>query len=192
MSKIHPTAEVDERASIGADTQIWHYCQIRGGARLGSNCKVGRGVFIDADVDIGDNVKIQNFVSIYHGVSIEDGVFIGPQATFTNDLAPRAVNPDGSPKNAQDWVVTPTRVGRGASIGANATVVCGTNVGRWALVGAGSVVTRDVEEYALVVGNPARRIGWVCASGNRHDTQESAHSCRICDQPPLHEKTRNQ
>ncbi len=190
MSKIHPTAEVDAGVEIGAGTYVWHYCQIRRGARLGTDCRIGRGVFIDGEVVIGNSVKIQNFVSVYQGVTIEDGVFVGPQVTFTNDLSPRAVNPDMTLKAASDWVLTPTLVRAGASIGANSTIVCGTTIGRWALIGAGSVVTRDVEDHALVVGNPARPIGWVCASGNRHETQDAAATCRQCTSEKLAERMR--
>jgi acetyltransferase-like isoleucine patch superfamily enzyme len=165
--RIHPSAVVDERATLGDGTQVWLWCQIRPGVKIGRNCIFGKGVYVDSDVTIGDNVKVQNHVSIFHGVTIEDGVFVGPHVCFTNDLQPRAVNPDGSPKAATDWVVTPTLVKAGAALGANSTIVCGREIGRWAMVAAGSVVTRDVPDHALVRGNPARVVGWVCACGRK-------------------------
>lgn len=165
--RIHPTAEVSEEAAVGENSSIWHHAQVRAGARIGKNCILGKGVYIDADVVIGDNVKIQNYVSVYHGVTIEDGVFIGPHVCFTNDLRPRAINPDGSLKAPDDWVLTKTLVRSGAALGANSTIICGITIGQWAMVGAGSVVTRDVPDYGLVFGNPARLRGFVCACGSR-------------------------
>ena len=165
--RIHPTAEVASSAEVGPGTSIWHYVHVREGARIGSNCIMARGVYVDAGVHIGDNVKIQNYVSVYHGVTIEDGVFIGPHVCFTNDLRPRAVNPDGSLKAADDWVLSRTLIRRGAALGANSTIRCGITVGEWAMVGTGSVVTKDVPAHALVYGNPARVHGFVCACGNR-------------------------
>jgi len=150
---VHPTAEVESGAQIGPGTRIWHVSHVRGTARIGADCTVGRNVYVDASVTIGDRVKIQNNVSVYHGVTLEDDVFVGPSAVFTNDHNPRAHNPD--------WVVTPTAVRRGASIGANATIVCGVEIGEYALVAAGAVVTRDVRPYQVVAGNPARHHGWV-------------------------------
>lgn len=165
--RIHPTAEVSDKASIGEGTGIWHQCQIRDGVSIGRNCIFGKGVYVDFDVRIGDNVKVQNYVSIYHGVEIEDGVFVGPHVCFTNDNFPRAVNPDGALKSAQDWEVGRILIKRGAALGANATILPKVVVGEWALVGAGSVVTKDVPAYGLVVGNPARLIGFVCPCGHR-------------------------
>lgn len=164
---IHPSADVSPKASIGEDTRVWHQAQVREGATVGSRCVIGKGVYIDVGVHIGNNVKIQNGVSIYRGVILDDGVFCGPGAVFTNDLYPRSINPDGSPRTASDWTVTDTHVGIGASIGANATIVCGVTIGPWAMVGAGSVVSRSVPAHGLVVGNPARLIGMVCACGAR-------------------------
>src|SRR5512133_3739375 len=146
--RIHATAEVSDKASIGDGTSIWHHSQVREGAHLGSNCILGKGVYIDAGVSIGSNVKIQNYVSVYHGVTIEDGVFVGPHVCFTNDLRPRAINPDGSLKAADDWTLTSTRIRRGAALGANSTIVCGHTIGEWAMIGSGSVVTRDLPDYA--------------------------------------------
>lgn len=177
---IHPSALVEEGAVIGEGTKIWHLCQVRPGARIGTECILGRGVYVDAGVQIGDRVKIQNYVSVYHGVTIGDGVFVGPHVCFTNDLLPRAVNPDMSLKAADDWVLSKTLISPGASIGANATIVCGVTVGRWAMVGAGSVVTKDVPDHALVVGNPARLIGYVCACGQRKASLEDALNCPDC------------
>ena len=162
---IHPSAEVSNQAQIGEGCRIWHHAQIRQGASLGQNCIIGKGVYIDAGVMIADNVKIQNYVSVYHGVTIEAGVFVGPHVCFTNDLYPRAINPDGTVKAADDWVMVETRICRGASLGANSTIVCGITVGEWALVGAGSVVTRDVPAHGLIWGNPARLRGFVCVCG---------------------------
>ena len=165
--RIHPTADVSPQAIIGDGTSIWHQAQIRERARLGENCIIGKGVYIDFEVSLGDNVKVQNYVSIYHGVKIEDGVFVGPHVCFTNDLRPRAIKPDGSLKAADDWILSRTLIGRGAALGANATIVCGTTIGPWAMVGSGSVVTRTVPAYGLVFGNPARLHGFVCPCGAR-------------------------
>jgi acetyltransferase-like isoleucine patch superfamily enzyme len=171
--RIHPTAEVSDEAMIGEGTSIWHQCQVRGGAKIGCNCILGKGVFVDSDVSIGDNVKIQNYVSVYHGVNIEDGVFVGPHVCFTNDMFPRAVNPDGSLKSASDWEVSETRICKGAALGANSTIRCGVTIGEWAMVGSGSVVTRDLPNHALAFGNPARVRGFVCACGQPLDKKES-------------------
>ncbi|MBC6937437.1 MAG: N-acetyltransferase [Chloroflexi bacterium] len=174
MPFIHPSAEVEAGATIGEDTKIWHLCHIRRDARIGAECVLGRGVFVDAGVQIGSRVKIQNYVSVFHGVTIEDGVFVGPHVCFTNDLFPRAINADGSLKAADDWVLTETLIRTGAAIGANSTIVCGITIGRWAMIGAGSVVTKDVPDYGLVVGSPARLIGYVTPAGKRVATQEEA------------------
>ena len=171
---IHPTAEVEQGAVIGDNTKIWHLVHIRRDAHIGSDCVIGRGVFVDAGVQIGSRVKIQNYVSVFHGVTIEDGVFVGPHVCFTNDMFPRAVNADMSLKAADDWVLSETLVKAGAALGANSTIICGITVGRWAMVGAGSVVTKDVPDYALVVGNPARIIGYASPSGKRFATPEEA------------------
>lgn len=180
--RIHPTAEVSEQADIGAGTSIWHQAQVRGGARIGRNCILGKGAYVDAGVILGDNVKVQNYVSIYHGVTIEDGVFCGPHCVFTNDKRPRAINADGSLKAADDWEVAPTLVKRGAAIGANAVIVCGVTVGEWAMIGSGAVVTRDVPDYGLVWGNPARLHGFVCPCGQRlqGDGETTKLQCPRC------------
>lgn len=183
--KIHPLADVSPEADIGPGTAIWHHVQVREGARIGANCILSKGVYVDMGVVIGNNVKIQNYVSIYHGVTIEDGVFCGPHCVFTNDKLPRAINPDGSRKAADDWSISTTLVREGASIGANATILCGVTIGRWAMVGAGAVVTRDVPDYALVLGNPARIHGFVCPRGHRlteerYTRREGLIRCPIC------------
>jgi acetyltransferase-like isoleucine patch superfamily enzyme len=153
----HPSADVEEGASIGDGTKVWHLAHIRSTAQVGAGCVIGRNVYVDADVVVGDLVKVQNNVSVYKGVTIEDEVFVGPCAVFTNDLRPRAQNPN--------WEITPTLVRKGASIGANATIVCGVEIGAYAMIAAGSVVTKDVAPYQLVAGNPARPRGWVNESG---------------------------
>lgn len=154
---VHPTAEVEDGALLGAGTKVWHLTHVRSTARVGADCVIGRNVYIDADVSVGSRTKIQNNVSVYKGVTLEDEVFVGPCAVFTNDRNPRAQNPD--------WEITPTLVRRGASIGANATLICGVEIGEYAMVAAGSVVTKSVPPYQLVAGNPARPLGWVDAKG---------------------------
>ncbi|PKO24158.1 MAG: N-acetyltransferase [Chloroflexi bacterium HGW-Chloroflexi-1] len=167
MIRIHPTADVSSRAEIGDHTAIWHQCQVREGARIGCECILGKNVYVDFDVSIGDRVKIQNNCSVYHGVIIEEGVFLGPHVVLTNDLYPRAINPDGTLKGNDDWEVAPIRICYGSSIGARSVVLPGVTIGRFAMVGAGAVVTRDVPAHGLVVDNPARLIGYVCACGCR-------------------------
>jgi acetyltransferase-like isoleucine patch superfamily enzyme len=155
----HPTAVV-ESDEIGDGTRIWHFAHVRKGSKIGKNCNISKSVYIDTGAEIGDNVKIQNFVSVYKGVKIEDDVFVGPSATFTNDLYPRAFIWD-------EEHVVPTLVRKGASIGANSTIICGTTIGEYAMVGAGSVVTDDVRDFALVLGNPAKFSRWICYCGKR-------------------------
>jgi acetyltransferase-like isoleucine patch superfamily enzyme len=155
---VHPTAEVEAGAVVGEGTSVWNWSKIREGARVGARCNIGQSVYVDAGVTIGDECKLQNGVSVYTGVTLGDRVFVGPAATFTNDLSPRAVGP---------WEVVPTHVDDDASIGANATVVCGVRLGAACMVGAGAVVNRDVPEHALVVGNPARIIDYVDLAGRR-------------------------
>ena len=164
---VHPTADVSPQAHVGQGAKIWQHCQVREGVVLGRNCILSKGVYIDSGVQVGNNVKIQNGISVYHGVTLEDGVFCGPHCVFTNDRQPRAVNPDGSLKSTDDWVVSETLVQAGASIGAHATIVCGVTIGRWAMIGAGAVVTRTVPDYGLVYGNPARLQGFVCPCGEK-------------------------
>lgn len=166
-ARVHPTADLEADVSVGAGTSIWHRAQVRAGARIGAECVIGRDAFIDTGVEIGDRVKIQNGALVYHGVTVEDGVFIGPGAILTNDRYPRAITSTGDLARAADWTVSPVVLRHGSSIGAGAVVVAGTEVGAFATVGAGAIVTRDVPSHALVVGNPARRIGWMCACGVR-------------------------
>jgi acetyltransferase-like isoleucine patch superfamily enzyme len=163
----HPSADVSPRAEVGEGTRIWQQCQVREGSVIGRNCILGKGVYVDSGVRIGSNVKIQNGVSLYRGVTLEDGVFCGPHCVFTNDLRPRAINPDGTLKTTDDWHVSETLVCFGAAIGAQATIICGITIGRWAMIGAGSVVTRDVPDYGLAYGNPARLRGFVCPCGEK-------------------------
>lgn len=157
---IHPSAVVDAGAQIGEGTRIWHFSHVMPGAVIGANCIIGQNSFIDNNVVVGNNCKIQNNVSLYNGVIFEDDVFIGPSVVFTNVINPRAFIERKSEFKS-------TRICRGASIGANATIVCGVTIGAYALIGAGAVVTKDVPPYALVVGNPARIIGQVDKEGNR-------------------------
>lgn len=162
---IHPTADVSPKAQLGEGVRVWNQAQIREGAVIGRGCIIGKDAYIDNQVEVGAHCKIQNGVFLYHGVTVEDGVFLGPRATTTNDLHPRAICPDGTPKGASDWVVTPTRICRGAAIGAGAIIVCGVTIGSFATVGAGAVVTRSVPPQGLVLGNPARLRGAVCPCG---------------------------
>lgn len=166
---IHPTAEVSPQAQIGSGTKIWNQAQVREHVVIGASCVISKNVYIDAGVSIGSGVKIQNNVNVYHGVTIEDDVFLGPSMTFTNDRFPRAFH--------DDFTVSETLVKRGASIGANATIRCGIVIGEYAMVGSGSVVTRDVPPHALVVGNPARQIGWVCKCGGKLDQGGQCPAC---------------
>lgn len=167
MVRIHPTADVSPKAVIGEGTSIWHQCQVREGVCIGEQCILGKNVYIDFGVQIGSRVKIQNNCSVYHGATLEDGVFLGPHVVLTNDLYPRAINPDGALKGNDDWEVGPIRICYGASIGARSVILPGVTVGRFALVGAGAVVTRDVPAHGIVVGCPARLIGYACACGYR-------------------------
>ena len=169
---IHPSAEVSPQAQIGEGTKIWHQAQVREGAKIGNNCIIGKNVYIDFDVAIGDNVKIQNNASIYHGVTIEDGVFIGPHACLLNDKIPRAITPSGELKRDADWEVGKILVKYGASIGAGAVILPNVTIGRFAMVGAGAVVTKDVPDQRLVVGNPARMVGYVCRCGRNLKERE--------------------
>lgn len=160
-------AEVHGTAVLGAGTKIWSLAQVREHATLGTECIVGRGAYIDAGVPIGDRCKIQNYALIYEPASLGDGVFVGPAAVFTNDTHPRAVEPDGRLKSADDWTAVGVTVADGASIGARAVCIAPIRIGRWAMVAAGAVVTGDVADFALVAGVPARRIGWVGRTGSR-------------------------
>ena len=169
----HETAIVEAGARIGEGTRVWHWTHVSPGAVIGAHCSLGQNVFIANKVVIGDNVKIQNNVSVYDDVTLENDVFCGPSMVFTNVINPRSHVP-----RKNEYLCT--LVKRGASLGANATIVCGHTIGEYAFVGAGAVVTRDVPPYALVVGTPARRIGWMCACGERLPQQTGSHSCSRC------------
>jgi len=168
----HPTAIIDEGATIGDGTRIWHWVHICGGAKIGRNCSLGQNVFVGNQVVIGNNVKIQNNVSIYDAVALEDDVFCGPSMVFTNVLNPRA-------HISRKHEYRPTLVKRGATLGANSTIVCGHVLGRYAFVGAGAVVAKDLPDFALAVGVPARRIGWICRCGEQL-VAAPATSCESC------------
>jgi len=178
---IHPTAEIEVGAIIGEGTRIWHHCHVRTAAKIGAECNLGYGVYVDAGVVIGNRCKLQNRVSVYHGVTIEDGVFVGPHVTFTNDKHPRAIDPDGRPLTEADWRPLPTLVQEGASIGAAAVILPGLTIGRWAMVAAGAVVSRDVPNHGLVAGNPARLNGYVCSCGRTLAPRGEAFYCAHCD-----------
>ena len=170
---VHPTAVVDEGCAIGRGTKIWHFCHIMASCRIGESCNIGQNVVVSPDVVLGNRVKVQNNVSIYTGVICEDEVFLGPSCVFTN-----VVNPRSAVNRKSEFA--PTRVGKGATIGANATIVCGHNIGAYAFIGAGAVVTKDVPPYALLVGNPARQIGWMSERGCR--LQFDSDGTAVCEE----------
>lgn len=155
---VHSSSYIDDDVQIGKGTKVWHFCHVQKGARIGTNCSLGQNVNVANNVKIGNGVKIQNNVSVYEGVEIEDYVFCGPSCVFTNVLTPRSKYP-------RHGLYSKTLIKYGASIGANATIVCGNQVGKWALIASGAVVTKDVKDYALMAGVPARQIGWVCECG---------------------------
>ena len=171
-TRIHSTAEVANSASVGDGTTVWQYVHIREDARVGENCILGRGAYIGPGVRLGDNCKVQNYALIYEPARLGDGVFVGPAVVLTNDQFPRAVNVDGSLKSGEDWEAVGVTVLDGAAIGARSVCIAPVTIGRWALVGAGATVVKDVPDFALVVGSPARRVGWVGRAG-RPLTEES-------------------
>ena len=180
---VHPTAVVDENVSIGAGTKVWHFSHLMSGCQLGANCNLGQNVVVSPDVVLGKNVKVQNNVSIYTGVTCEDDVFLGPSMVFTNVVNPRSnVNRRGQ--------YTKTLVKRGATIGANATIVCGHPIGEFAFIGAGAVITKPVAPYALMVGNPARQIGWMSEYGHRLDFEEG--NIAVCPESGARYKLQDQ
>jgi UDP-2-acetamido-3-amino-2,3-dideoxy-glucuronate N-acetyltransferase len=170
---VHESSFVDEPSSIGAGTKIWHFSHVMKDATIGRDCSIGQNVLVASGVTIGDGCKIQNNVSLYTGVVLEEAVFCGPSMVFTN-----VVNPRSEIVRKDEY--KPTRVRRGASIGANATIMCGVTIGRYAFVGAGAVVTRDVPDFALVVGNPARQRGWMCRCGIKLLLREATAHCEAC------------
>jgi UDP-2-acetamido-3-amino-2,3-dideoxy-glucuronate N-acetyltransferase len=172
MFHVHPSAVIDDDVEIGDGTRIWHFVHVSSGARIGRNCVLGQNVYVGSGVHIGDGVRVQNNVSIYTGVRIEDDAFLGPSCVFTNVVNPRAFI-----ERKDEF--RPTRVGRGATVGANATVLCGLDLGDYCLLGAGCVALQDVSAHALVVGNPARRIGWVCRCAGRLPEGEEV-TCAAC------------
>ena len=169
----HESAIIDAGAKIGPGTRIWHWVHIASSAEIGCNCSLGQNVYV-GKAKIGNNVKIQNNVSVYDAVVLEDDVFCGPSMVFTNVINPRS-------HVVRKHEYQPTLVKRGATIGANAVIVCGNTIGSYAMIGAGAVITKDVPDYALVVGNPARRIGWTCQCGVRLEVSDAQARCRACD-----------
>ncbi len=169
----HPTAIVDRGARIGLGTKVWHFCHVMAGARVGADCVLGQNVFVAATARLGDRCKVQNNVSVYDGVVLGDEVFVGPSAVFTNVRNPRAAVD-------RRRAFEETRVDRGATIGANATIVCGIHVGEYAFIGAGAVVTRHVPPHAVMVGVPARRAGWICSCGETTGTAAAIRRCPGC------------
>ena len=169
---VHESSFIDENCKIGEGTKIWHFCHIQSGSKIGKNCSLGQNVNVSNNVKIGNNVKIQNNVSIYEGITIEDNVFCGPSCVFTNDLMPRSIYPKGH-ENYRKTVLK-----KGCTIGANSTIVCGNTIGKYAMVGAGSVVTKDVKDYELVIGNPAKHYKWVCECGEILDDKFICKKCK--------------
>jgi UDP-2-acetamido-3-amino-2,3-dideoxy-glucuronate N-acetyltransferase len=170
---VHPTSVIDDDVHLGAGTKVWFFCHVQRGARIGERCILGQNVNIDSGVVIGNGVKIQNNVSVYRAVTIEDDCFLGPSCVFTNVINPRA-----HIERKSEFL--PTQVGRGTTIGANATIVCGNDLGRYCMVGAGAVVTSSVPDHALVIGLPARLVGWVCRCGERIELVDDAARCTAC------------
>lgn len=168
---VHESSYVDDNVKIGENTKIWHFCHLQCGAVIGKNCSLGQNVNVSNNVKIGNGVKIQNNVSIYEGVELEDYVFCGPSMVFTNDLTPRSEYPKGNENYKK------TLVKKGATIGANSTIVCGNTIGEYAMIAAGAVVTKDVKNYALMIGVPARQVGWVCECGGILDEKLVCARC---------------
>ncbi|OGK75704.1 hypothetical protein A2575_03350 [Candidatus Roizmanbacteria bacterium RIFOXYD1_FULL_41_24] len=177
---LHPTAEVSSDAKIGNNTKIWHQAQVREFAHIGKNCVIAKNVYIDHHVTLGNNCRIQNNSSLYFGSTLKDNVFIGPHVVLANDHLPRAVNSQNKPKSPSDWTVGNIKIESGASIGAGSVIVPSVNIGRYALIGAGSVVTKDVPDFALVYGNPAKIHGYVCICTEKIDISKGQFTCPKC------------
>ncbi|MYR60082.1 N-acetyltransferase [Streptomyces sp. SID625] len=165
--RVQPSAQVDASAEIGTGSSVWDLAQVREGARLGEGCVIGRGAYVGTGVSMGDNCKLQNYALVYEPAELGDGVFIGPAVVLTNDHNPRSVDPKGKQKRGGDWEAVGVRIADGASIGARSVCVAPLTIGRWAMVAAGAVVTKDVPDFALVMGVPARQVGWVGRAGVR-------------------------
>jgi UDP-2-acetamido-3-amino-2,3-dideoxy-glucuronate N-acetyltransferase len=176
--KIHPTAQVQDGAKIGKGSAVWNNSQVLAGAKIGENCTIGHNCAVYGGAKLGNGVKIECNTDVWELVYLENDVFVGPSAVFTNDPNPRAKFPKKKFPQYGKWL--PTIIKEGASLGANSTIVCGKKVGKWAFIGAGSVVTKDIPDYALAVGVPARQIAWVCECGNKLDFQKEKTTCKIC------------
>lgn len=183
----HKTAEIQEGAVIGNGTKIWQNTQVLKGAQIGKNCVIGHNCFIASRAKLGNGVKIESNTDVWDLVTLEDYIFVGPSVVFTNDLNPRAKYPKKKYPEYGKWF--PTLVKEGASIGANATIICGNTIGRWVMVGAGAVVTKNIPDYAIVAGLPAKVIGWICECGNRLEFREEKAVCRVCKKE--YKKARN-
>lgn len=166
----HESTYIDPTAQIGSDSKIWHFCHIDSKAKIGENCSLGQNVYVGKQVEIGNGVKIQNNVSVYSGVILEDYVFCGPSVVFTNDLNPRSEYP----KQGQ---YESTLIKKGASLGANSTIICGNTIGQYALIGAGSVITKNIPDYSIQVGNPSKHVGWICQCGKRLKSDLKCDNC---------------
>ncbi len=183
----HPTAEILPQAKIGSGTKIWHNSQVLAGAEIGKNCIIGHNCFIGSRAKLGNGVKLESNIDVWDLVTLEDNVFIGPSAVFTNDLNPRAKYPKKKYPKYGQWL--PTLIKEGATIGANATIVCGITIGKNAFIGAGAVVTKDIPDYALVIGIPAKQIGWICECGNKLKFKHNKACCKICKRKYKKNKT---
>lgn len=181
----HKTAQIHVKASIGAGTKIWQHSQVKKGAKIGKDCTIGHNCFIASEAKLGNSVKLESNIDVWDLITLEDYVFVGPSAVFTNDPNPRAQYPKKEYPEYGNW--QPTLVKKGASIGANATIICGVTIGKHAFIGAGAVVKDDVPDYALVVGVPAKPIGWMCECGNRIEFEGDQGSCPVCDRKYLKE-----
>ncbi|MGW4029021.1 acyltransferase [Streptomyces sp. NPDC004838] len=178
--RVQPTAQVADTAEIGDGSSVWELAQIREDARLGEGCVIGRGAYVGTGVRMGDNCKLQNYALVYEPAELGDGVFIGPAVVLTNDHNPRSVDPDGKQKRGGDWEAVGVKIADGASVGARAVCVAPIRIGRWAMVAAGAVVTKDVPDFALVVGVPARQVGWVGRSGVKLVGREGEPGVFVC------------